>query len=76
MEVAVGVKPELRWAVIPVSQALERIAEGLELPDGVGMLQRGHDMGKPLLPFCYLMGVVANLSSSARKRGDGLKGIA
>ena len=76
MQVAVGIEPELRWAVVPVSQALERIAEGLELPDGVGMLQRGHDMGKPLLPFCYLKGVVANLSNSARKRGDGLKGIA
>jgi hypothetical protein len=62
--------------VVPVSQALERIAEGLELPDGVGMLQRGHDMGKPFLPFCYLKGVVARLSISASKRGDALKGIA
>ena len=76
MQVAVGIEPELRWAVVPVSQALERIAERLELPDGVGMLQRGHDMGKPLLLFCYLKGVVANLSKSARKRGDALKGIA
>jgi hypothetical protein len=48
----------------------------LELPDGVGMLQRGHDMGKPFLPFCYLKGVVARLSISASKRGDALKGIA
>jgi hypothetical protein len=76
MQVAVGIEPELRWAVVPVSKALERIAEGLELPDGVWMLQRGHDMGKPFLPFCYLKGVVARLSISASKRGDALKGIA
>ncbi len=76
MQVTVGIKPQLRWAVVPVCQALERIAEGLELADGVGMLQRGHDMGKPLPPFCYLKGVVANLSNSARKWGDALKGIA
>jgi len=62
--------------VVPVSQALERIAKGLELPDGVGMLQRGHDMGKPLPIFCYLRGVVANLSNSPKQQGDGLKGIA
>jgi hypothetical protein len=48
----------------------------LELPDGVGMLQRGHDMGKPLPLFCYLKGVAANLSNSASKRVDALKGIA
>ena len=59
-----------------MGQLLEGITERLEMPDGIGMLQRGHDMGKPLLPFCYLKGVVANLSNSARKRGDGLKGIA
>ena len=77
MQVAVGIEPQLRWAVVSVSQALERIAEGLELPDGVGMLQRGHDMGKPFHLFCYLKGVAANLSNSARKRGgDALKGIA
>jgi len=76
MQVAVGIEPQLRWAVVPVSQALERIAEGLELPDGVGMLQRGHDVGKPLFLFCYLKGVVANLSDSAKKPGDALKGIA
>jgi len=76
MQVAVGIEPELRWAVVPVCQALERIAEGLELPDGVGMLQRGHDMGKPLLLFCYLKDVAANLSYSARKLVDALKGIA
>ena len=76
MQVAVGIEPQLGWAVVPVSQALERIAEGLELPDGVGMLQRGHDVGKPLLLFCYLKGAVANLSSSAKKRRDALKGIA
>jgi hypothetical protein len=62
--------------VVPVSQALERIAEGLELPDGVGMLQRGHEVGKPLTLFCYLKGVVANLPNSAKKGGDALKGIA
>jgi hypothetical protein len=48
----------------------------LELPDGVGMLQRGHDMGKPSLLFCYLKGAVANLSKSAKMLVDALKGIA
>ena len=76
MQVAVGIEPQLRWAVVSVSQGLERIAEGLELPDGVGMLQRGHDMGKPFHLFCYLKGVAANLSNSASKRVDALKGIA
>ncbi len=76
MQVAVGIEPELRWAVVPVSQALQRIAKRLELADGVGMLQRGHVMGKPWLPFCYLKGVVANLSDSAKGQGDALKGIA
>jgi hypothetical protein len=48
----------------------------VELPDGVGMLQRGHDVGKPLHLFCYLKGSFANLSISARKQGDALRGIA
>ena len=69
MQVAVGVEPELRWAVVPVSQALKRITEGLELPDGVGMLQRSHEMGKPLPPFCCLKSAVANGFTGATAQG-------
>jgi hypothetical protein len=55
--------------VVPVSQALKRITEGLELPDGVGMLQRSHEMGKPLPPFCCLKSAVANGFTGATAQG-------
>ena len=73
MEVAIGIEPEFRWAVVSVSQTLECIAEGLELPDGVGVLQRGQDLGKPLTPFCCLSGAAADLFSSKTAVGDTLR---
>jgi hypothetical protein len=43
MEVAVRIEPQLRGAVVTVGQLLAGIAQGLEMADGVGVLQSSHE---------------------------------
>jgi hypothetical protein len=43
VQVSVGVKAQLRRAVIATGQRLAGITEGLEVADRVGVLQGGHD---------------------------------
>jgi hypothetical protein len=47
VQVAIGIKAKLGGAVIPVGQLLAGIAERLEVANGVGMLQSGHERGWP-----------------------------
>ena len=42
VQVAVGVQPQLRRAVVAAGQLLAGVAERLKVADGVGMLQGGH----------------------------------
>ena len=51
MQVAVGVETQLRRPVITVGQLLAGIAQGLEMPDGIGVLKCRHQKRPlPLLP--------------------------
>jgi hypothetical protein len=43
MKIAVCIKTEFGRTVIAVSQLLAGIAERLKVPDGVGVLQSGHE---------------------------------
>ena len=43
VQVAVGVEAQLRWAVVAARQRLAGVTEGLEVADGVGVLQGGHE---------------------------------
>ena len=47
MQVAIGIKAQLRGAVVPMGQLLAGIAERLEVTNGVGMLQSGHEQSWP-----------------------------
>jgi two-component system OmpR family response regulator len=51
MQVAIGVEPQLGGAVVPVCQFLAGIAKRLEVADGVGMLESGHEQGWPVTHF-------------------------
>jgi hypothetical protein len=47
MEIAIGVEAQLGGAMVAMDQLLAGVAEGLEVADGVGMLQSGHERGWP-----------------------------
>jgi len=47
MQVAIGVEAQLRRAVVPMGQLLAGIAKRLEVANGVGMLQSGHEQSWP-----------------------------
>jgi two-component system OmpR family response regulator len=47
VEVAIGIEAQLGGAVVSMDQLLAGIAERLEVADGVGMLQSGHEQGWP-----------------------------
>jgi len=54
VEVAIGIEPQLRWAMEPVGQFLAGIAERLEVADGVWMLQHVLRGLGPITPFWRL----------------------
>lgn len=50
MQIAIRVEAQLRGAMVAEGQFLAGIAEGLEVADGVGMVQQG-DEWRSLLPL-------------------------
>ena len=47
MQIAVGIEAQLGRAVEAVGQILAGITQGLEMADGVWMLERGHGVNSP-----------------------------